>query len=135
MDVIQQARELGKAIQQDERYLDYLEAKRANDQDADLQELIGKLNLTQLSYQAESEKEEPDSEKMKEYDAQFQEIYSKIMSNPNMMSYEVSRQQIDDLMNYIMKLLSLVVNGADPETAEPDAVDCTGSCSTCGGCG
>ena len=33
MDVIKCTRELGKAIQQDERYLKFVEAKKANDED------------------------------------------------------------------------------------------------------
>ena len=37
MDVIQMTRELGKAIQQDDRYTAYMLAKQANDNDAELQ--------------------------------------------------------------------------------------------------
>ena len=43
MDIIEQTRALGKMIQQDERYLAFMEAKKANDEDAALNELIGKL--------------------------------------------------------------------------------------------
>ncbi len=38
MDVIEMARELGKAIQQDERYKRIDAAKKANDEDSQLQE-------------------------------------------------------------------------------------------------
>ena len=55
MDVIKMTRELGKAIQQDEKYLKFTEAKKANEADDKLNELIGKLNLIQLSYQQEAE--------------------------------------------------------------------------------
>ena len=45
MDAIKAARELGKAIQNDERYKAYIEAKKANDADDELQQLIGEFNL------------------------------------------------------------------------------------------
>ena len=51
---------------------------------------------------------------------------------------EVVRERwLDDMMNYLIGILSQCVNGADPATCEPVSADgeCTGSCSTCGGCG
>ena len=38
MDAIQAVRELGKAIQADERYIEYAKAKKANDEDEELQQ-------------------------------------------------------------------------------------------------
>ena len=49
MDIIEAARNLGAAIQQDERYKKYIEAKKANDADEELQELIGEFNLARMS--------------------------------------------------------------------------------------
>ena len=46
MDIITMARELGKLIQQDERYKRIDAAKKANDEDEKLQELIAKFNLS-----------------------------------------------------------------------------------------
>ena len=45
MDIITMARELGKLIQQDERYKRIDAAKKANDEAEKLQELIAKFNL------------------------------------------------------------------------------------------
>ncbi len=137
MDVTAMARELGKAIQADERYLAYMEAKKVNDADIELNGLIGKLNLLQMSYQNESEKDAPDQDKLEQWDADFRDVYGQIMLNENMRAFEEKKQAVDDMMNYLIQLLSLCVNGEDPETCEPQPADggCTGSCSTCGGCG
>lgn len=138
MDVIEVARALGKAIQADARYAEYTEARKANDADTDLQNLIGKLNILQMSYQNEAEKETPDQQKLDAWDEEFGKIYGEVMLNPNMRVYEEKKQAMDDLMRYIVNLLSLCANGEDPETAEPRANDgtgCSGSCSSCGGCG
>ena len=138
MDVVTKARELGKVIQADERYLAFLEAKKKNDEDLELNGLIGKLNLIQMSYQNESAKEAPDQDKLDQWDADFRDVYGSIMLNENMRRFEEKKQELDDMMNYLIQILSLCVNGEDPETCEPKPEDdgaCTGSCSTCGGCG
>ena len=44
MDVIELARELGKAIQQDERFLSMQIARQNSDNDDELQQLIGEFN-------------------------------------------------------------------------------------------
>lgn len=137
MDVIEITRQLGEAIQQDERYIAFMEAKRANEEDMELNAMIGKLNLVQMAYQNESGKEAPDEQKLSDMDKEFQQLYGDIMLNENMKRYEEKKQTVDDMMNYLIGILSQCVNGADPATCEPVSADgeCTGSCSTCGGCG
>ena len=138
MDVIEAARALGRAIQADARYAAFTEAKKNNDEDIALQGLMGKLRLLQLSYQNESEKEQPDEKRLEQWDEEFRRTYADVMLNENMRAYEAKKQELDDLMTYVVNLLSLCANGADPDTAEPkpeDGSGCTGSCSTCGGCG
>ena len=136
MDVIEITRQLGEAIQQDERYIAFMEAKRANEEDMELNAMIGKLNLVQMAYQNESGTEAPDEQKLSDMDKEFQQLYGDIMLNENMKRYEEKKQTVDDMMNYLIGILSQCVNGADPATCEPVSADgeCTGSCSTCGGC-
>ncbi len=138
MDIITATRELGKAIQADERYLAFQEAQKANENDIELNGLIGKLNLIQLSYQNESQKEEPDNAKLEGYDSEFRSIYGEIMLNENMRKYEEAKGNVDAMMNHVIQLLTLCVNGDDPETCEVKAQDeasCGGNCASCGGCG
>lgn len=137
MDIIKLTRELGAAIQQDDRYLKFEEARKNNEADAALNELIGKLNLIQLSYQQEAQNPEASEEKMQQFDKDFRETYEQVMQNENMKNYEVARQEVDGMMQYIMQILSLCVNGEDPATCEPQAQhECSGDCcSSCeGGC-
>lgn len=63
MDIIAMARELGKAIQQDERYKRIDAAKTANDKDEELQQLIQKFNMkrSELSVEMAQENKNPES--------------------------------------------------------------------------
>ena len=137
MDIIKLTRELGAAIQQDERYLAFNKAKEANEKDEALNALMGEIQMIQMNYQMEASKEEPDSAKMQEFEAAFNEKYEQFMANENMQVYDEARAQVDSMMNYIMQILGLCVNGADPATCEPPKAEehsCDGSCSSCSGC-
>lgn len=136
MDVVEMTRQLGAAIQLDERYVAFINAKKKNEDDMALNALIGKLNLVQMNYQNESGKETPDEKKLEGFDDEFRKLYAEIMVNDNMKAYEAARGELDSLMNYIVNLLSLCANGEDPATCEvkTDDENCAGDCSSCGGC-
>ena len=135
MELEKMARQLGAAIQQDEAYLNFEKARLANEADEELNDLMGKIRLIQMSYQVEAAKDEPDEDKMNGFNQEFQGVYSQIMANKNMQEYEKARQAVDDMMNYITGILGLCVNGEDPETCDPRAHhDCGGEFSSCSGC-
>lgn len=136
MELEKMARQLGAAIQQDEAYLNFEKARLANEADEELNDLMGKIRLIQMSYQVEAAKDEPDEDKMNGFNQEFQGVYSQIMANKNMQEYEKARQAVNDMMNYITGILGLCVNGEDPETCDPRAHrhDCGGECSSCSGC-
>ena len=136
MSVIELTRQLGAAIQQDERYLAFAAAKEANEKDEALNALMGEIQMIQMNYQMEASKETPDSAKMQEFEAEFNAKYEAFMANENMQKYDEARAEVDSMMNYIMQILGLCVNGADPATCEPEQHDhsCDGACSSCSGC-
>ncbi len=136
MELEKLARQLGAAIQQDKVYLDYENARKANEADGELNELMGKIRLIQMSYQHEASQDAPDEKKMESYNQEFQGVYNQIMQNKNMQEFEKARHAVDDMMNYLTGILSLCVNGEDPETCDPKAHahECGGECSSCSGC-
>lgn len=135
MTVIELARELGKALQEDERYKKYLEAKEKNDKDIELQNMIGEFNVKRMQLNQEMQKDEKDPETMQKLDGELKEIYTKIMSNTNMSEFNSAQEAVDKLLNSVNYIITTAANGDDPMTCpeEPPA-SCGGSCSTCGGC-
>lgn len=138
MDAIKAVRELGKAIQADERYTEYARAKKANDEDMELQNLIGEFNLLRQNASMEYGKpvEEQNKEKLADLNAKMQEAYEKVMSNENMALFTVAKAGMDELMSQVNTVLTLTLQGADPDTCPTSQpTGCTGSCASCGGCG
>ena len=134
MDIIEMARELGKQIQQDDRYIALRLATQSNDEDQHLQDMIGEFNLKRVALNQEVQKADKDQEKMNTLDKEIKALYQEIMSYPKMVVYNGAKKEVDALMNYINRILVLSVNGEDPDSVEMSDVSCTGSCSTCGGC-
>ena len=136
MDIIEITRQLGAAIQEDERYIEFHEARKVNEADADLNDMINKIQLIHMSYQHEAAKDDASEEKLQAYDKEFSEVYAAVMANENMQKYEAARKAVDDMMNYLTQILAMCVQGEDPATCDPAAHEhnCSGECSSCGGC-
>lgn len=136
MDIIKLARELGAAIQQEQDYLDLCKAKELNDADEELQKKIEAFNELMARGEAEAEKEDADLDAL---GAEIQDHYDDIMSNVNMARYNECKDKLDELMNKVVAILAASVNGENPMTFDPDAMDedehhCGGDCCHCHGC-
>lgn len=135
MDIIEKARELGKLIQQEESYIALQKAQADADADMDLQNLIGDFNMKRMSINNEASKKDKDSDKLALLNSQMREDYSKIMSNKNMIAYNEAKDAFDMVANRVLAIVQQSAEGADHETADYSTSSCSGSCSTCVGCG
>ncbi len=134
MDVIKAARNLGTAMQQDERFVEYAKAKLALDKDEELQNKVGEFNIARMNIERLGEQEERDEEKFRAANLELREIYDSIMSNETMKAYNDSKLAVEKMMADVMSIIQMCSEGADPETCEIPEGGCTGSCSTCAGC-
>ena len=138
MNAIETARQLGLAIQQDERYVKFQEASKASDTDGELQSKIGEFNTMRMELSGELHKDETerDAEKMVSLENDIKAVYDEIMAMPNMIAYNEAKAGLDDLLNSVNFIISISANGGDPMNCPDHAPSgCGGSCSTCGGCG
>ncbi|MCR5816955.1 MAG: YlbF family regulator [Ruminococcus sp.] len=137
MTVIEKAKELGALIQQDERYTAFYDAARANDNDPELQRLIGIFNMKRRTLNEEMRKEDKSAEILTTLDDEIGEVYQQIMANPCMVKYNDTKEAFEKLLAGVNYIITKSANGEDPATLpdEPPVSSCSGSCSTCGGCG
>ena len=132
--IIEMTRALGRAIQMSEQYLALENARRVNDQDENLQDLIGRFNLAKMNLNNELSREGgPDSEKVAGYNNEVQLAYAEIMDHPGMTRYSEASVGMNSLMTYINAILTTAVTGGNPDTVtQPE--ECSGSCDSCAGC-
>ena len=133
MGIIEATRNLGVEIQKDERFIRFIKAKLANDNDETLQNQIGEFNTIRMNLDREMNAETQDENKIKELNEKLREIYTAVMSSKTMLEYNTAKAEVDAMLNDINSIIMQCVEGVDPMTAEPHTA-CTGSCSTCGGC-
>lgn len=135
MNAIELTRELGKLIQQDERYIAYHNAKEANDKDEKLQALIGEFNLKRVDLNTEMTKIEKDTEKLSRLDSEIKSLYGNIMANENMTAFNDAKNAMDSFLSQINMIITMSANGEDPATCPTEMTSsCGGSCSSCSGC-
>ena len=133
MDVITLARELGRAIQQEESYKKLHDVQAQADADTELQSLIGEFNLKRMNINQEASKKDRDQDKLNALNKEMREVYSKIMSNEHMIAYNEAMEGFDKVANRVQAIVQQSIDGVDPEVADYTE-SCSGSCSTCGGC-
>ena len=66
MGIIEATRKLGIEIQKDERFIRFVKAKFANDNDENLQNQIGEFNTIRMNLDREMNAETQDEEKIRE---------------------------------------------------------------------
>ena len=133
MDMIELARDFGRELQKDERYLAFNAARVASDEDEELQALIGEFNLKRMAINNEAQKEEQDEEKVRTLNEELRAAYNRIMANENMVRYNETKQELDMFVQRLLTIISMCAEGEDPATADYNP-SCTHDCSTCGGC-
>ena len=134
MDIIDMTRELGRALQNDERYIAMVAARQQSDEDAALQEAIGEFNLKRMAISNEAQKEDRNEETLRRLNDEFRAVYQKIMENEHMLRYNEAKNDFDALLQRITGIIGLCADGEDPNTADYDPASCGGDCSSCGGC-
>lgn len=136
MDIIQEFKVLATKLKQDDRVIYFEQAKKMNDMDQELQDLIGQFNLIRYNLNAELTKEEKDDAKIQQLNQELNDVYAKVMENDSMINYNECKTELDQLSSHLQAIIAAALNGGDPMIVELPQGGCSGSCSSCGGgCG
>jgi len=133
MDAIQAARELGKAIQEDERYIHMQLAEQRNEADHDLQALIVKFNEGRKELSEEMQKPEKDKAKIEQMNTALGQVYGEIFKNENMITYTQAQNELQKMIGFVNQIVTGSAQGQNPDIIEYEE-SCGGSCSSCSGC-
>ena len=134
MDCIDLFKRAAMALQTDPRYVALDQARRANDKDQELQNLIGEFNLARMDLNNEIGKTERSDERIAELNEKVNSLYGQIMGDEGMVAYNEAKRECENLVNYIDAIINTAMNGGDLMIVQEPSASCTGSCYTCGGC-
>ena len=114
MDCIDLFKRAAMALQTDPRYLALDQARKANDKDEELQNLIGEFNLARMDLNNEIGKSERSDERIAELNTKVNDLYGKIMADEGMTAYNEAKRDCENLVNYIDAIINTAMNGGDP---------------------
>ena len=131
--LLELAKELGHAIQADDRFVRVQMAQAAADEDEALQALIGEFNLKRMAINAEAAKgDAQDEAKVHTLNEELRAVYARVMANESMAAYNEAKTELDKVTNAIGAILNMAAQGLNPDDYDEHA--CSGNCSSCGGC-
>lgn len=132
-NVMNKANELGEALKQDERFLNYESKKELHDNDMELQGLISEFNLIRMNLNNEMQNDQRDEDKVAFIQNELERLYAMIMEKPAMQDFMEARQGLEELVNGVYSVINFYITGEEPQQeggCDPSA------CSSCGGgCG
>ena len=118
MDCIDLFKRAAMALQTDPRYVILDQARKANDKDEELQNLIGEFNLARMDLNNEIGKNERDDARIAELNEKVNSLYGQIMGNEGMVAYNEAKRECENLVNYIDAIINTAMNGGDPMTVQ-----------------
>ena len=133
MDMIAMAREIGRAIQQDERYIRATEGANKVNSSEVLAKMVDEFNdmrnqLDMLTAKGPG----ANNDEVMALDEKLNALYDAINSEPTMMEYTAARMEFETFVNHVIKIVTGAANGENPDEIELDT--CGGSCDHCSGC-
>ena len=111
MDCIDLFKRAAMALQTDSRYLAMDQARKMNDKDEELQNLIGEFNLARMDLNNEIGKPERSDERIAELNQKVNDLYGKIMADDGMVAYNEAKRDCEALVNYIDAIINTAMNG------------------------
>jgi len=133
MDAILTARQLGKAIQSDERFMKMSMAQQKSDEDQKLQQMIQEFNQKRMELNSALQEKDKDKEKISVMDTELKAMYQEIFQNENMVAFTAARSEMEQMIAFVNQIVSGSTQGLDPDTIEYQE-SCGGDCGGCAGC-
>jgi cell fate (sporulation/competence/biofilm development) regulator YlbF (YheA/YmcA/DUF963 family) len=99
-----------------------------NDNDFELQKLIGEFNLKRIALNEELGKSEKSDEKAKMLEQELKTLYGQVMENKSMAAYNEAKAEVDEIVSHINSIIQVSTSG------EAQGEGCGGGCDSCSGC-
>ena len=125
MEIFELAKKLGEAIAKDYRLIEFEDAKKAYENDVELQSALKEYEVQQQALQSEMLKDDKDSFTIDAINERINELYEAIVTNASVLHLNQIQVEVNELMSEVNNTITCAITGEDPKTA------CTHNCATC----
>lgn len=129
MEVLEQAKLLGKAIVESDIFVTFKNAETAYLNDQEAQALTQAYNEKREQLARQAAKEDVTPQELLEVRKQINAEFAKLTENEVIRRYVNTKQQLDEMMNKVDSVIRFEVTGEEQTEG-----GCSGSCGSCGGC-
>ena len=134
MDVVNLAKELGLALQNDETYIKFKISDQNVACDEALQKIINEFNSKKAEINEELSKENLSQEKIDDLNNIISELYINMMKNETMAAHNSAKAEFENVLRKVNTIIMKSAQGEDPSALDIDEFSCGGGCGSCGGC-
>ena len=125
MEIFELAAALGDALKKDEKLVRLDLAKKAYEENGDLQKKMVEYEVQQKALQVEITRDERDTLFIDTIQKRIDVLYREIMEHPVFMELNEAQSDVNELMNAVNNTITYHITGEQPS--------CTHNCATCGG--
>ncbi|MBQ3379273.1 MAG: YlbF family regulator [Clostridia bacterium] len=123
--ILSKAVEIGELMRETEQVKRLLAANEAFEADEALRDKVGNFEM-QRQKLVQMQNDGASNEEMETQNSQIMSIYEEIMASPIMSDMTDANNEVQQIMNYIIRTISSCFAGSSDE--------CGGDCSGCAGC-
>jgi cell fate (sporulation/competence/biofilm development) regulator YlbF (YheA/YmcA/DUF963 family) len=128
VDILEMAKELGKAIADSDLMAAVKKAEDVQNNDEKAQQLIGEYNLKRMQLAQRVQKEDVTQEELEAVQKELSDEFDKLMQYSVISDFITARKELDAVLEQVNNVISFYVTGKTPDGG------CSGSCSSCSGC-
>lgn len=128
MDILEMAKELGKAIEESKEFENLREAENVQANDEKAQQLIGEYNLARMNIMQKAQGENLTQEDYDKIRTELAEEFDKLMEYEIIKNYIDAKEAFESMYEQVKNIVDFYANG------EKQNGGCSGSCSSCSGC-
>ena len=125
MEIVELAAALGDALKEDQKLVRLNLAKKAYEENGELQKKLVEYEVQQKALQVEITRDDRDTLLMDTIQKRIDVLYREIMEHPVFMELNEAQSDVNELMNAVNNTITYHITGEKPS--------CTHNCSTCGG--
>lgn len=125
-NVFEMAMVLGKALKKDPRMTRMEAARKAYEEDPEINTLMAEYEVQQKAVENVTTGENFDPEMIQLIQHRIDELYEQITKNPTFAELNAAQESVNELMTAVNNTITFAITGEMPS-------NCTHDCATCGG--
>lgn len=127
MDIMEMAKDLGKAIADCPQMAKMKETEKIQNNDEEAQKLIGEYNLRRMQLAQKAQKEDISKEELEAVRDELNAEFDKLLQNHAINAYVTAKKDVEALIAQVNNILSYYITGEQQQ-------GCGHSCDSCSGC-